>query len=156
MKELFLQLLKNDILIASIISNVLAQLIKVFLFFATEKKFNWKLFWSTGGNPSSHTSTVTTLTILLGAHYGFDSPYFAIAFVISSIVIVDALSVRREVGKHAKTMNEIFHETLLGKRLKEIIDIETFKELVGHSGSEVFMGFLIGTLVAAVDLIIVK
>ncbi len=156
MKDLFLQLLRNDILIASVVSNTLAQLLKLILSYAAEKKIDWKILWSTGGNPSSHTSTVTTLTILLGARFGFDSPYFAISFVISSIVIIDALSVRREVGKHAKTMNEIFRETLLGKRLKEIIDIETFKELIGHTGSEVFMGFLVGTLIAALDLIIVK
>lgn len=152
MRDIVISLLKNHILIASLVSNILAQFLKVIINYAVEKKFNWKLFWSAGGNPSSHTSTVTTLTILLGFYYGFDSPYFAISFVLSSIVIIDALSVRREVGKHAKTMNEIFQETILGKRLKEIVDIETFKELVGHSFPEVLMGLLIGLFVAVIDI----
>ncbi len=147
------QLFSNNILIASIFSNIIAQVLKVIFTYLIEKEWDWEMLTSTGGNPSSHTATVTTLTILLGAKFGFDSPYFSIAFVFSAIVVVDAISVRREVGKHAKTMNEIFFETPLGKRLRESIDIETFKELVGHSGIEVFIGFLLGLLIAIIDII---
>ncbi|MGB9794005.1 MULTISPECIES: divergent PAP2 family protein [Caldisericum] len=147
------QLFSNNILIASIFSNIIAQVLKVIFTYLVEKEWDWEMLTSTGGNPSSHTATVTTLTILLGAKFGFDSPYFSIAFVFSAIVVVDAISVRREVGKHAKTMNEIFFETPLGKRLRESIDIETFKELVGHSGIEVFIGFLLGLLIAIIDII---
>jgi Uncharacterized protein conserved in bacteria len=118
--KVILQLLSNNILIASIISNLVAQGLKVIIYYLIEKEWNWRMFISTGGNPSSHTATVTTLTILLGAKYGFDSPYFTIAFIFSSVVVVDAISVRREVGKHAKTMNDIFFETPLGKRLQEL------------------------------------
>jgi len=151
--KIIYDILNNNILIASIISNIVAQFLKVIIFYLIEKEWDWSLLVSTGGKPSSHTSTVTTLTILLGAKYGFNSPYFTIAFILSSIVIVDALSVRREVGKHAKTMNEIFFETQLGKRLRETLDIEMFKELIGHSGIEVFMGFLVGLLIAVIDII---
>ncbi|MFU2157411.1 divergent PAP2 family protein [Caldisericum sp. AR60] len=147
------QLFSNNILIASIFSNIIAQVLKVIFTYLVEKEWDWEMLTSTGGNPSSHTATVTTLTILLGAKFGFDSPYFSIAFVFSAIVVFDAISVRREVGKHAKTMNEIFFETPLGKRLRESIDIETFKELVGHSGIEVFIGFLLGLLIAIIDII---
>ncbi|MGC9100343.1 MAG: divergent PAP2 family protein [Caldisericum sp.] len=147
------QLFSNNILIASIFSNIIAQVLKVIFTYLVEKEWDWEMLTSTGGNPSSHTATVTTLTILLGAKFGFDSPYFSIAFVFSAIVVVDAISVRREVGKHAKTMNEIFFETPIGKRLRESIDIETFKELVGHSGIEVFIGFLLGLLIAIIDII---
>ncbi|MCI4463664.1 MAG: divergent PAP2 family protein [Caldisericum sp.] len=151
--KVILQLLSNNILIASIISNLVAQGLKVIIYYLIEKEWNWRMFTSTGGNPSSHTATVTTLTILLGAKYGFDSPYFTIAFIFSSVVVVDAISVRREVGKHAKTMNDIFFETPLGKRLQETVDIEVFKELVGHSGPEVFIGFLLGLLIAVIDIV---
>jgi acid phosphatase family membrane protein YuiD len=155
MKEILKQLITNDILIAAMVSSILAQLIKVVITHPRDRKFEWKRFFSTGGNPSSHTSTMTTLTILLGARYGLNSPYFSIAFVVSSIVIIDSLSVRREVGEHSKTLNEIFTETILGKRLQEIIDIKTFRELIGHTGIEVFTGFLLGILIAALDLIII-
>ncbi len=156
MKEILKQIFTNDVLIASLISSFLAQLLKVVITQPKDKKFQWNLFFSSGGNPSSHTSSMATLTILLGARYGFNSPYFTITFIISAIVIVDALSVRREVGEHAKTLNEIFADKILGKRLKEIVDAKVFKELIGHTVFEVFTGFLLGILVAALDLIIIK
>jgi hypothetical protein len=156
MKEILKQIFTNDVLIASLISSFLAQLLKVVITQSKDKKFQWDLFFSSGGNPSSHTSAMTTLTILLGARYGFSSPYFTIAFIISGIVIVDALSVRREVGEHSKTLNEIFADKILGKRLKEIVDVKVFRELIGHTVFEVFTGFLFGILVAALDLIIIK
>ncbi len=154
MAEWIRELLKNDILIFTIISNIVAQSIKVFLGYMRTKRFDWRLAISTGGNPSSHTSSVTTLTVLLGAKYGLNSPYFTISFIFGSIVIIDALGVRREVGEHSKTMNEIFFETALGKRIGEIVDIKKFKELVGHTGSEVFAGFILGILIAIIDILL--
>lgn len=118
------------------------------------KRFDFHLAFSTGGNPSSHTATVTTLTILLGAWYGFNSPYFTILFIMAGIVVIDALNVRREVGERSKTMNEIFLETSWGKKIAELIDVKTFRELIGHTGSEVFAGFILGILVAIIDLLI--
>jgi acid phosphatase family membrane protein YuiD len=156
MKEILIQLFTNDILIAALISSFLAQLMKVIITHPEGKKFQWNLFFSSGGNPSSHTSSMTTLTILVGARYGFNSAYFAIAFIVSGIIIVDALSVRREVGEHSKTLNEIFADKILGKRLQEIVDVKVFRELIGHTVFEVFTGFLLGILIAVLDLIIVS
>ncbi|MGC9124531.1 MAG: divergent PAP2 family protein [Caldisericaceae bacterium] len=155
MKNILIQLISNDIFIASAISSFVAQLLKVFVM-KNGEPLDWSFLFSSGGNPSSHTSAVTTLSLLLGVRYGFDSPYFTISMVFGAIVVVDALSVRREVGKHSKTLNEIFTETALGKRLQEMMEIKLFKELIGHTGIEVFFGFLVGIAVAAVDILIVK
>jgi hypothetical protein len=76
--------------------------------------------------------------------------------VLSGIIIVDALSVRREVGEHSKTLNEIFADKILGKRLHEIVDVKIFRELIGHTVFEVFTGFLLGILVAVLDLVIIR
>jgi len=152
LKEFF----TNDILIFSIISSITAQVLKVLLDYARTKKIKWNLSISAGGNPSSHTAMVTTLTILLGARYGLNSPYFTIAFAVGGIVVVDALSLRREVGEHSKTMNEIFWETAWGKKLREVIDIKIFKEFIGHTGLEVAAGFIWGVIIAAIDLTFIK
>ncbi len=146
------EFIHNDILIATIASNFLAQFLKVLTNYIRTHRINWKIAVSTGGNPSSHTSTVTTLTILLGERYGLGSPFFTISFILAAIVVIDALSVRREVGEHSKTMNEIFLETPWGRKIAEMIDVKKFKELIGHSGLEVFMGFLLGILVAIIDI----
>ncbi len=144
--------LHNNILIAAITSNFVAQLLKVFTEYTRTHRINWKLAVSTGGNPSSHTSTVTTLMILFGYKYGLNSPFFTISFILAAIVVIDALSVRREVGEHSKTMNEIFLETPWGRKIAEVIDVKKFRELIGHSGLEVFMGFLLGIGVALIDI----
>lgn len=156
MKEILIQIFTNDILIAAVISSFLAQFMKIIITHSEGKNFQWNLFFSSGGNPSSHTSAMTTLTLLLGARYGFNSPYFSITFVLSGIIIVDALSVRREVGEHSKTLNEIFADKILGKRLHEIVDVKIFRELIGHTVFEVFTGFLLGILVAVLDLVIIR
>jgi hypothetical protein len=156
MKEILIQIFTNDILIAAVISSFLAQFMKIIVTHSEGKNFQWNLFFSSGGNPSSHTSAMTTLTLLLGARHGFNSPYFSIAFVLSGIIIVDALSVRREVGEHSKTLNEIFADKILGKRLHEIVDVKIFRELIGHTVFEVFTGFLLGILVAVLDLVIIR
>ncbi|OIP13478.1 MAG: hypothetical protein AUJ99_01975 [Caldisericum sp. CG2_30_36_11] len=156
MKEILIQIFTNDILIAAVISSFLAQFMKIIVTHSEGKNFQWNLFFSSGGNPSSHTSAMTTLTLLLGARYGFNSPYFSITFVLSGIIIVDALSVRREVGEHSKTLNEIFADKILGKRLHEIVDVKIFRELIGHTVFEVFTGFLLGILVAVLDLVIIR
>jgi len=149
-------LFTNDILIFSVISSLTAQLLKVIFYFAQKKKINWRLAISPGGNPSSHTAAVTTLTLLLGVRYGLGSPYFTISFVIASIIAVDALSLRREVGEHSKTMNEIFWGTAWGKKLREVIDIKIFEELIGHTGLEVAAGFIWGFIIAAIDIMLIK
>ncbi len=146
------EFIHNDILIAAIISNFAAQFLKVLTEYTRTHRINWKIAVSTGGNPSSHTSTVTTLMILLGYRYGLNSPLFTIAFILAAIVVIDALSVRREVGEHSKTMNEIFLETPWGRKIAEMIDVKKFRELIGHSGLEVFMGFLLGIVVAVLDI----
>ena len=156
MKEILIQIFTNDILIAAVISSFLAQFMKIIVTHSEGKNFQWNLFFSSGGNPSSHTSAMTTLTLLLGARHGFNSPYFSIAFVLSGIIIVDALSVRREVGEHSKTLNEIFADKILDKRLHEIVDVKIFRELIGHTVFEVFTGFLLGILVAVLDLVIIR
>jgi hypothetical protein len=156
MKEILIQIFTNDILIAAVISSFLAQFMKIIITYSEGKNFQWNLFFSPGGNPSSHTSAMTTLTLLLGARYGFNSPYFSIAFVLSGIIIVDALSVRREVGEHSKTLNEIFADKILDKRLHKIVDVKIFRELIGHTVLEVFTGFLLGILVAVLDLVIIR
>ncbi len=151
-KELF----TNDILIFSILSNITAQALKVLLDYQHTKRINWKLAVSAGGNPSSHTATVTTLTVILGVRYGLNSPYFTIAFIMGTIVVIDALSVRREVGEHSKTMNELLWDTAWGEKLREIIDVKKFRELMGHTGLEVTAGFIWGVLIALIDIAFVK
>lgn len=115
--------------------------------------------FTTGGMPSSHTSTVTTLVVAMGIFQftdsgGFDYS-FAVALAISCIVIHDAMGVRFEASKHAKILNRMVEnepddtkaELGFGKKFK-------LKELVGHRPLEVFYGFIYGALIAILGAIL--
>ena len=63
-----------------------------------------------GGMPSSHSATVCGLTTAAGLVYGVSSFEFAISFVLASVVMYDAMGVRREAGKQAKLLNMILEQ----------------------------------------------
>ena len=77
------------------------------------KSFNPERIFGSGGMPSSHSATVCALTTASGMKYGVGSFEFAISFVLSMIVMYDAMGVRRETGKQAKLLNSVFFENIL-------------------------------------------
>jgi len=121
-----------------------AQLIKVLIELIHTRKLNILLFIGSGGMPSSHTSYVIAMTMGVGIQQGFDSALFAIAAVISMIVMYDAAGVRRAAGKQAEVIN-MLTTSLENQGIQ--ID-KKLKELLGHSPIEVFAGGLLGILVA--------
>jgi acid phosphatase family membrane protein YuiD len=132
--------------IASLSSSLLAQFLKVLVAFYQTKKFRLERFFDTGGMPSSHTALVTTLTIGVGLESGFASPLFSVVLVFSLYVIFEAAGLRKEVGKQARTLNELVDDYLVTHHLNKT----RLKELVGHTWWEVVVGFVVGFAVAAV------
>ena len=94
-----------------------------------------------------YTTFSTALTVLLGYELGFDSPIFAVALIFTCITSYDALGVRWESGKQAEAINEIF-DSLMKKNRKKAF--KHLKEQLGHEPLEVFVGFLLGTIVASI------
>jgi acid phosphatase family membrane protein YuiD len=99
---------------------------------------------SPGGMPSSHSALVTALALSTGRVAGFDSVLFAVAAVFSFVVMYDAAGVRRAAGEQAKAINAIWNELMTSGS----IDHEQLRELLGHTPVEVFVGALIGVVVA--------
>jgi acid phosphatase family membrane protein YuiD len=126
--------------IIALISGLAAQIAKVVIELVAHKRFKPLVFFDNGGMPSSHTSTVTTLSLTVGRAEGFDSSIFSLVLIFSLYVIFEATGLRQEVGKQARVLNEI---------LDELIDTHHFakektRELLGHTWSEVFGGFVLG------------
>ena len=96
--------------------------------------------------PSSHSSTVCALTTAASYRYGAGSFEFAVCFVLSMIVMYDAMGVRRETGRQAKLLNSILMENPL--KLKGELIQETLKEYVGHTPLQVAAGAILGILLA--------
>lgn len=139
------ELANNRILLCAVLSWFIAQVLKIPTCLITEKRLDWKRIMGSGGMPSSHTSFVVSLTIMVGATEGFGSSLFAMCFTLAAIVMYDATGVRRETGTQAVVINEILRKVLIeGKPISE----DNLKELVGHKPIEVAAGFVLGVIVA--------
>ena len=132
--------------IASLVSGLLAQLMKVVVAFYHTRKLRLERFFDTGGMPSSHTALVTTLTIGVALENGISSPIFSVVLIFSMYVVFEAAGLRQEVGKQARVLNELVDDLLETHHL----NTSRLKELVGHTWGEVTVGFLVGLAVAVV------
>lgn len=138
------QLLTNDMLICAVIAYFAAQIIKIFTTLWRDGKFSLAVIVSSGGMPSSHSSTVVALTISCARMYGVGSPLFAICFILAAIVMYDATGVRRAAGEQAKLLNHIVTDLFSGD---PNYSQKALKELIGHTPLQVVMGALLGLLV---------
>ena len=149
-------LVTNYYLISAMGAWLLAQFLKIFTGFFKEQKFTLKaLFFGTGGMPSSHTATVAALATACAIGEGFDSAIFAISVVLAIIVMIDATGVRRETGIQARVLNELTE--VIEKMGSDLSNDEKLKEFVGHTPIQVFVGAVLGIIIALIYcLVIIK
>ncbi len=135
----------NRLLDVAAISCFLAQFYKVFSPLLKGEKIQWRRLFQTGGMPSSHASTVVSLSTGVYMLKGPSSIEFAISMVFMGIILYDATGIRRQAGKHAKALNTLVDS--IEKRDGVEIISEEFKEFLGHTPLEVFVGSLLGIVV---------
>jgi acid phosphatase family membrane protein YuiD len=140
------QVFANQVLIAALIAWSIAQVVKIPLEYFRTHKWNWALLFRAGGMPSSHSALMAGATHAIGLYAGFNSPVFALGFVVSMIVIYDATGIRRQAGKHAEIINQMITDLTTGHPLKE----ETLREVLGHTPLQAFMGTLLGITCAQI------
>lgn len=132
-------------LICPIVAFFIAQGTKVFLR-SLKKGFNFKDIFAYSDMPSGHSAVVFSLLVIIALTQGLNSPYFSIAFVFATIVIVDAIGLRNYLGQHGKTLN------ILVKDLHEdsFLDFSYPKllEKIGHTPLQVLVGIIIGASVS--------
>ena len=95
-------MLGNQLLMSAVTGWVVAQFLKTLIDFALNKNFNAERLVGSGGMPSSHSATVCGLTTAACSNTVPGPLSFAVSFVLSMIVMYDAIGVRRETGKQAK------------------------------------------------------
>lgn len=145
--EFLTQIGQNRPLVCAAVSWLAAQLIKTLIHLLVEKKLDARRLVGMGGMPSSHTAFVFSLCLMIGLQEGFASPLFAISFALASVVIYDAMGVRRETGRQSAVLNRIIREVLIeGKPITE----DKLKELVGHSPLEVLGGLILAVIVVMI------
>lgn len=140
-------LISNPLINVGVVSWMVAQLLKTIIHLFTKGEFKRERLAGAGGMPSSHSAVTCSVLLLSYLLYGFDSPIFAMAFILALIVMYDATGVRRETGRQATVINQILQDVLING--KPISDAE-LKELVGHKPIEVAGGALVGLVVAGI------
>ncbi len=137
----------NYMLMSAIVAWLIAQIFKIFTGVYRDRHVNLSLLlFSTGGMPSSHSATVLALTTAAALGEGVGTPVFAICAILSIIVIIDATGVRYETGKQAKMLNKIVKEMFTDTEHAEV----HFKEFIGHTPLQVFVGAILGVVVGVV------
>lgn len=142
--SILLEILSNRVVQAAALAWAVAQAIKVVLTLILSKRFDSGRILGSGGMPSSHSSMVCAMLMVIGYREGFSSSLFALAFCFAGVVMYDAAGVRRSTGKNAAVLNHLL-DGLAGNGY--VFDEERLKELVGHTPIQVMAGALLGVLI---------
>ncbi|HEX6462329.1 MAG TPA: divergent PAP2 family protein [Candidatus Saccharimonadales bacterium] len=123
-------------ILAPLLAWLLAQGTKVALYKLHGRSVR-KTITSSGGMPSAHSALVVSVSTVIAARDGLESPLFALAAVIALITMYDAVNVRRAVGEQGKVLKELAKN----KRI-------SFKRAAGHTLPEVLAGITVGVIAA--------
>ena len=137
----FGMLTSNPVIDCGLLAWFLAQLIKVILDAVLLRKIDVRRFVSSGGMPSSHSALVVAAAAAIGKLYGVQTPDFALAAILSAVVMYDACNVRRSAGDTAKLVNQILAHV---EKLTAEDFADDLREVMGHTPLQVLMGALLG------------
>ncbi|MCL2280950.1 divergent PAP2 family protein [Candidatus Saccharibacteria bacterium] len=144
-------------LIAFLVAYLITEGIKIIIITSRHHKLHWREFFKSGGMPSSHSADITALATTIGLLNGFGSGLFALAVGFASIVIYDAMHVRRATGEQGEVIKKIIErDAKLGRQVSDLLGEKTAGKLRepyfsrGHKPIEVLVGGLIGIAVGIV------
>ena len=140
--------ISNKVVITAFASWLSAQILKTITHAIVYKKIDFKRLLGDGGMPSCHSAVVSSTALSIGLIEGFNTSLFALAALVAIVVMHDASGVRLETGKQAKVIKDMsqFIESLNNIKF----DDDSLKEFVGHTHLQVFMGAILGILVALI------
>ncbi len=136
----FIEIFTNKYFVVPLVTGILAQTFKFFLYWSINRKPDFRWFFYTGGMPSAHSASVMALSTIVGFNKGFDSALFGITLYFSLIVMYDAAGLRRAAGMQARVINRMIEELKIAHKIRE----ERLRELLGHTPFEVMVGALLG------------
>ena len=85
----------------------IAQLSKLLIELIVHRRWRPAVLIETGGMPSSHSALATGTSACIGWTLGFDHPLFALAAMVSFVVMYDASGIRRAAGVTAERVNAL-------------------------------------------------
>ena len=96
-----------------------------------------------GGMPSNHSAIVSSMVALIAFKEGIEHPAFGVALALAFIVLLDANSLRRQIGKQAEAINRL-------QQAEQESDAKPLRERIGHTKLELLGGIVVGVLAAYV------
>lgn len=90
-----------------------------------------------GGLPSNHSAIVSSAAALIAIREGIDHPAFGVAIALGFVVLLDATSLRKQVGRQAEAINRLTQQ-----------GSAQLRERMGHTPVEIFAGIGVGTFCA--------
>lgn len=128
-------------LVAAGAAWIIAQTIKFLLTTGIKDKRAWRMLYQSGRMPSAHTATMVALTTTIAVYDGISSGLFALAALVTSVVVYDAMMVRRSSGEQGVALHKLL-------RTSKQYSNEPLPYLaLGHRPLEVAGGALLGLLV---------
>jgi hypothetical protein len=103
---------------------------------------DFRVFYKTGGMPSSHAATVVSLATSIYLKEGVTA-LFVSTLIFGLVIMSDAMGIRQSAGKQAQVLNEIMEDIRLKK-----FKVNRLYEILGHTPRQVLAGSLLGIIVA--------
>lgn len=139
------------LIIIPVIAGLIAQILKIFVR-ENKLKPDWKIITAYSGMPSGHAAVIISLTTIVGLEIGWSSPLFAICFILTILIIRDALGLRRYLGQHGKVLNDLVkdlgNDAVLDQKYPHLL------ERIGHTPMQVVVGGLIGLATSLIGYLI--
>lgn len=127
-------------IIAGMAGWIVSQLSKyVVASFKVRKLASLRQLYLSGHMPSAHSATVVAVLAVIGLKDGIGSGLFGLALVFASVVLYDAMMVRRSSGEQGVAITGLIKETGSPVPLPRVA--------IGHTPLEVAVGSLVGLFV---------
>ena len=130
-------------LIVIVVSWLVAQGAKYVIVAAKSRNFSqFRQLYLSGNMPSAHSATIVSVATLIGFSEGFGSAIFGLAITMASIVMYDAIMVRRSVGEQGLAIQELIRLAKNGVVIP--------RSAKGHTPLEVLVGAILGAVIGYV------
>lgn len=131
-------------ILAILVSWVVAQGLKYILVALKNGNFDHiRQLYLSGNMPSAHSASTVALLTLIGLRDGVEGPVFAVAALFASVVMYDAIMVRRSVGEQGLAI-----QALIAASKNKSVAIP--RSARGHTPLEVLVGALLGVAIGTI------
>lgn len=130
------QVLYRDIFILPIVNAVLVQMIKVVVYSAVNRRFEFTRFVQADGMPNLHAAVFGSISSLVGIKYGYSSILFSITTTFSVIIMHDTMRVKREKEKQTGVLRTIIssvkeYEDLRSVKISRVLQFRPLDVITG-------------------------